>query len=143
MIETTRFSLETHEGEYANWPLRSCVYLDGIPSQTHVAGYQLLHQFETPLGYLLVTDCDCPYEEATSFCLLDISTLKIVSERTLSVPYGSYLLDEISWLEPHLARVRFCQDEHYLLRLMPPRGLFRPRAKIQLQRLAQSAIDSN
>lgn len=33
-------------------------------------GYELLCQFETAAGYLLVTDYDCPFEEAVNFVLV-------------------------------------------------------------------------
>lgn len=138
MRELKRFSLERHVGEYADWPLRSRVFIDGAPSQSKIAGYQLLHQFETSLGYLLVSDCACPFEEATSFSLLDSVTLKMLSERTLSIPYGSYLLEELSWQDPLTARLRFWQAQYYLLRLVPPAGWFHRRAKLRLQRLVNA-----
>lgn len=65
-----RFSLETHAAPYEQWPLKTPVLLDGQPTPAHVPGNSRLHQFWTPQAYLLVTDCDCPFEEATSFILL-------------------------------------------------------------------------
>ena len=71
MQTTTCFSLERHAGPYETWPLRTRLWVDGTPSPLRIPGYALLHQFATPNGHLLVTDCECPFEEATSFVLLD------------------------------------------------------------------------
>jgi hypothetical protein len=82
-----RFSLERHHGAYEEWPLRTRLYFDGKPTKVRVPGYSILHQFQIPLGYLLVTDCDCPFEETTSFILVS-PTLRLLSFRMLFVPYG-------------------------------------------------------
>lgn len=133
------YSLERHLGEYADWPVRSRVLFQGALTNARIAGYQILHQFETPLGPLLISDYACPYEEATSFSLLDSHSHQLVCARTLSAPYGSFYLDEIHWLDPLRARLRFSPDLDYLLRLMPSGGLFRRRPKLQLRAITEPA----
>ena len=94
METTTRYSLERHEGPYESWPLRLRLFIDGEPTAVRVPGYNLLHQVALPSGYLLVMDFDCPFEEATSFVLLDRNS-RLLCTRTLSIPYGSYKLDKM------------------------------------------------
>jgi len=118
MQTTTCFSLERHSGPYESWPLRSRLLVDGVPGSARVPGYTLLHQFAMPSGYLLVTDCECPFEEATSFVLLDKKS-QLLSCRTLSIPYGSYTLDKIEWLDDHNARLTFRDHDHWLLTIRP------------------------
>jgi hypothetical protein len=111
------FSLERHEGPYEKWPRRTRLFVKGEPSRTTVPGYTLLHQFLTEYGYLLVTDYDCPFEEATNFILLDQTSLKVLSCRRLSAPYGSFLLESFEWINSWSAKITFYQDDHWLLTL--------------------------
>ena len=94
----THFALESHTGPYENWPAKSRLIVDGALTELRLPGYSLLHQFEIGEGYLLVTDYDCTYEEATNFILLNRS-LSMVSSRSISAPYRSFLLDKIEWLD--------------------------------------------
>jgi hypothetical protein len=96
MTRIDRFSLETHEGPYEKWPLRSRLFLDGQPTDVRLPGYQLLDQFETPDGYILITDYDCPFEEATNFALVSKS-LRLQSCRTIGWMYETYILERIEW----------------------------------------------
>jgi hypothetical protein len=98
MNPITRLTLEQHDGPYEKWPLRSRLLLDGEPTGLTLPGYVLLHQFETPEGYLLVTDYDCPFEEMTNFILLS-TDLRILSCRSLGWMYETYLLDRIEWID--------------------------------------------
>ena len=98
MTPIDRFSLERHAGEYASWPLRTRLLLDGAPTPVTLPGYTILHQFEIAPGFLIVTDCDCPYEEATTFALLS-PDLRLLSVRTFSSMYGSFLLDAVDWID--------------------------------------------
>jgi hypothetical protein len=93
-----RFALERHAGPYESWPLRSRLLLDGAPTRVTLPGYVILHQFETKPGFLIATDCDCPYEEATTFALL-AADLRVLSIRTFSTMYGSFLLDALEWID--------------------------------------------
>ena len=94
-----RFALEQHEGRYETWPLRSRLFMDGKPTGISLPGYQLLHQYETPYGYVLVTDYDCPFEEMTNFVLVS-KQLHLQSCRSLGQMYASFLLERIEWLDP-------------------------------------------
>lgn len=133
METISRFSLETHSGPYEKWPLRSIVLVDGSTTETRVPGYILLYQFKTPFGYLLITDYDCPFEEATSFSLLGLSN-NLVSHRTLRVPYGSFNLERIEWRDDMTAEVIFVEGDRWLLTLRPW-GIPFLRPRIQLMRI--------
>ena len=58
----------------------------------------MLWQFETSGGYLLITDYDCPFEEITNFALLS-TDLRLLSCRWIGVPYESFVLDAVDWLD--------------------------------------------
>ena len=96
MQAITRCSLATHEGDYASWPGKSPLIVDGRELPIHIPGYTLLHQYETTSGYVLVTDYDCPFEECTVFILLD-KAFNIVDRRFVGAAYCSYALEHISW----------------------------------------------
>ncbi len=136
METTSRFSLESHSGPYEKWPLRSRVIVDGEHSRTVIPGYSLLHQFKFEIGYLLVTDYDCPFEEATSFILLGLSN-ELLSHRTLAVPYGSFNLEQIDWIDEFSAEVIFWEDDRWLLTLRPW-GIPFIRPRIHLQRIRET-----
>jgi hypothetical protein len=128
----SRFALEQHEGPYASWPLRSRLLLDGAPTPVTLPGYVILHQFETAPGFLIVTDCDCPYEEATTFALL-ASDLRVLSVRTFSMMYQTFLLDDLEWMDAnHLVatfhdsvRYRITIRERWIPYLRPRLGVRR------------------
>jgi hypothetical protein len=130
MDTSTCFSLAPHSGPFESWPLRSLLLLDGVPCATQVPGCALRHQFALADGHLLVTDFDCPFEEATSFVLLNRKS-QLVSCRTLAVPYGSYTLERFEWLDDRNARVTFSGNDPWLLTIrdwgIP---LLRPRLRL-------------
>ena len=109
-----RFSLEQHKGPYEKWPLRSRLFLDGSRTSVRVPGYHLLQQLKIGSGYLLVTDCDCPFDEATSFIVLD-STIRTVAVRTLFASYGSFNLDRIEWINPSRFWAVFAHEDYWLV----------------------------
>jgi hypothetical protein len=94
----SRFTLGHHHGPRETWPLRSRLFLDGEPTRIALPGYTLLHQFELPDGYILVTDYDCPFEEETNFVLISKS-LHVLSWRRLGAIYWSFLLDRVEWID--------------------------------------------
>jgi hypothetical protein len=96
MSATPQFSLSAHAGPPEAWPTKSELLVRGKPSGTKVPGYRLLHELETPDGYLLVTDYDCPYEEETSFTLLS-RDFRVLDHRSIGAPYSTYLLKSIDW----------------------------------------------
>lgn len=134
MQKVSLFSLELHQGPYEKWPLRTRLFVDGNQSETKVPGYVLLHQFQTDFGYLLITDCDCPFEETTNFILLDKKTLKVLSCKQFFVPYGTFLLDSFEWLNEHQAKITFYDDDCWLLTLKP-KGISFISSQIQIKRI--------
>ena len=136
MEPTTCFTLESHAGPYEKWPLRSRVLIDAIASDTLIPGYTLLHQFKTSLGYLLITDFDCPFEEATSFSLLDFS-YKLISHRKLGVPYGSFNLARVNWKDDLTVEVVFLDNDRWLVTLRPW-GIPFLRPRIHLMKIPET-----
>lgn len=115
------FSLETHDGPYEKWPLKTRLLKHGAPTSLTLPGYILLHQYKTKAGYFLfVTDWDCPYEEMTHFILTD-EHLRIRSSRQLGGPYISYLLTAFSPQPDGSAIATFGMDSgnnrHYRLKI--------------------------
>jgi hypothetical protein len=98
MNTISRFALEQHGGPYETWPLRSRLFLNGEPTELSVPGYVLLHQFETEAGFVLVTDCDCLFEEFTHFILLS-PQLRLLSCRWLGWINATFLLERIEWID--------------------------------------------
>ena len=79
----------------------------------------MLHQFELPAGeYSLITDWDCPFEEAIEFILLD-STLKILAKRKLAVPYCSFLLENLQVLNEHTIHLAFDNKDYWQPSVIP------------------------
>lgn len=141
MNRITRFSLEKHQGPYAKWPLRSRLFVDGQATRIRVPGYSLIHQFEIPRGYLLVTDADCPFEETTSFILLSKS-LRLLSCRMLLVPYGSFNLDRLEWIDDSRLWAVF-HDEDYWLVTIRSWGIpfLLPRLRLRRRRHTRSHLE--
>lgn len=134
MKPVSRFTLEQHNGPYENWPTRTRIIDAGAPTRTRVPGYNLLHQFELPGGFLLITDYDCPFEEATSFLLLD-ADLEVVATRTLGAPYASFLLDRVQVLDDTSLLAVFYDNDAWKLTIRKPGLLFR-RPRLHLARWA-------
>jgi hypothetical protein len=107
-----RFALEKHDGPYEKWPLKSRLIVDGALTKTRVSGYSLLHQFELPDGYLLVTDYDCPFEEATDFILLS-RDLRVLTRRSIGGAYCSFLLDKLEWIDEYSLIATFHENDHW------------------------------
>lgn len=136
------FSLERHEGPYEKWPRRTRLFVNGEPSRTTVPGYTLLHQFLTDYGFLLLTDCDCPFEETTNIVLLDQASLRIISHQQFCAPYASFNLDKFEWIDRRRAKLTFNKDDHWLLTLRPKRTAFlSPRLCVEKLQSPAQAID--
>jgi hypothetical protein len=71
MKKISRFALDmealAQEPEATDAPL----LVDGVRTQYKLEGVSLVDQYETESGYLIFTDCDCPYEELTFVTLVD------------------------------------------------------------------------
>jgi hypothetical protein len=141
MKSISRFTLEKHGGPYETWPLRSRVLLDGKPTEVFLPGYTLLYQFETPDGYILVTDYDCPFEEITNFALVS-KRLRLQSCRWIGWMYETFLLERIEWVDEKTFTAFFCGN---LLCRFTVRSwgipYIRPRLKLQLDRSGVSVDD--
>jgi hypothetical protein len=133
MSAISRFSFPAHSGPYEKWPLKSQLFCDGQPTGTELAGYALLHQFETPTGYFLVHDWDCPFEEMTHFTLLD-RKFHILSSRALGAPYQSWLLTGIEASGDNCFEATFGDRDNWRITLRPW-GLRYLYPRIALQRL--------
>jgi hypothetical protein len=105
--------------------------VDGRESDVLVPGYTLLHQFRVDDGYLLVTDHDCPFEEATTFTLLD-PALRILSVCQVGKMYSSFLLTRLEWLDARRLTAWFGDDFRVRITLRPwGIPLIRPRLGIR------------
>ena len=128
------FSLVTHSGAYKDWPLKTPLLLNGQPTSLVIPGFQLLHQFQLQSGeYLLITDWDCPFEEATEFLLIS-GDFKIIARKKLGTPYASFLLDSVEVLNNHQLKVTIFENDHFLLTIKPP-SLLRNKGSISLKRI--------
>ena len=71
MKKISRFSLDmealAQDPEATHAPL----LVDGVRTRYRLEGVRLVDQYEMNGGYLIFTDCDCPYEELTFVTLLD------------------------------------------------------------------------
>jgi hypothetical protein len=131
---TNRFALEKHAGRYESWPLKTRLLVDSTLTDVHVPGYSLLHQFSCDDGFLLITDYDCPFEEATGFTLLN-ADLQLAATRTLAVPYGSFLLDKIEWLDQRNLIAVFHADDRWKVSIAP-RRFFSLRSQLSIRHLS-------
>jgi hypothetical protein len=112
----TRFALAAHDGPYESWPRRTPLLVDGQLQAATVAGYQLRYQFAVAEGFLLVTDYACPFEEATTFVLLD-QRLYELAQHTQAAPYSSWLLDRIEVVDARTLAAVFHDGDRWLLSL--------------------------
>jgi hypothetical protein len=136
MTPTQRYSLEQHAGPYASWPLTSALRVEGRDTGQRVPGFVIDAQYDTPLGVLLITSWDCPFEESSDFLLLD-GTHQIIAQHKLMAPYVSYLLDahwpiDDTTLALHYQNHLFCT-----LSVVPPAGVWRRRPRLRLRLVPQ------
>jgi hypothetical protein len=118
------FSFAERENDQYRLESRSRLFVDGTPTDTWIPGLSIIRQFEIPIGYLLVTDYDCPFEEITNFILLtrehQIASRKSIGPSALSfAPNISCLLEHIEWKDSAHFTVNFegQQDEwHFTIR---------------------------
>lgn len=126
-----RFALEQHSGPYESWPSRSHLIDAGVPTKVRVPGYNLLHQFALAAGFLLITDFDCPFEEATTFVLL-APDLKVLGTKTLGAPYASFLLDKVDVIDATSVRVVFYDDDVWRVTVRKSMlGWLQPRLRVE------------
>ena len=136
MKPISQFALEKHDGPCEKWPQRSRLFLDGRPTGVTLPGYTLLQQFETSDGYILVTDCDCPFEEMTSFALVS-KQLRLESCRWLGWMYETFLLEHIEWLDDRTFIAVFCGGDRWRFTIRSW-GIPYIRPRLRLQWLSQA-----
>jgi hypothetical protein len=131
MKPITLFSLQTHTGDYANWPQETQLLHNKEPTQTFLPGYQLLHQFQLISGeYLLIADGDCPFEEATEVLLLN-ADLTLAARHTFSVPYGSFNLDDLQVIDDANLKLTFYDGDCRQVTILDKKtSLFGSRIKV-------------
>ena len=71
MRPINRFALDADGPALDPEATHAALFVDGALTRYKLEGVRLVDQYETDSGYLLVTDCDCPYEELTVVTLLD------------------------------------------------------------------------
>ena len=71
MKKISRFSLDMDVIAQDPEATHASLLVDGVRTPYKLEGVSLVDQYETESGYLIFTDCDCPYEELTFVTLLD------------------------------------------------------------------------
>ncbi|KHL05605.1 UNVERIFIED_CONTAM: hypothetical protein LK11_69485 [Mumia flava] len=105
-----RFALEKHSGPYEQWPMRTRVIVDGVLHPTlAIPGYELLRQYQTNLGFALITNYDCPFEEAVSITLVTPDLSRAISTGTIGAAYYTFWLDDVEWIDANHFRLT-CED---------------------------------
>ncbi|MCR9205247.1 MAG: hypothetical protein NXH75_11750 [Halobacteriovoraceae bacterium] len=130
MQKTNRFNLQTHEGEYETWPLKSFLLDEGELTQTKVPGYNLLLALELSDGrFLLIMDYDCPYEEQATAVLLD-EDLKILG--TKEFPGGRLINPDYVEIESEssLTVKTHLKKETFRLQIIQKKWFFQSPIKI-------------
>lgn len=138
MNAITRFALEKHDGPYEKWPVRSRLLADGEPTRISLPGYSLLQQFETPYGFILITDYDCPFEETTNFALVS-TPLRLLSCRWLGWPYSSFLLEGIEWENDQSFIAVLSGNDRWRFTIRPW-GISYIRPRLKMQWLGQPGV---
>ena len=140
MTPTQRYSLASPSGVGAQ-ALGSAALLDaGRATGVKVSGCLIEAQYATPLGTLLITSYDCPFEEANSFVLLDERHAEL-ARAALGAPYASFLLLEHWPVDALTLALHYAPDVFYTLRIAPPQG-WRRTLRLQLQAQTDWAQDA-
>ncbi len=71
MKQIARFTLDVEALAQDPEATHAPLLVDGVRTRYKLEGVSLVDQYETDGGYLIFTDCDCPYEELTFVTLLD------------------------------------------------------------------------
>lgn len=71
MRQIARFALDVEALAQDPEATHAPLMVDGVRIPYKLEGVSLVDQYETESGYLIFTDCNCPYEELTFVTLLD------------------------------------------------------------------------
>lgn len=133
MTPIDRYRLETHSGPYESWPPDSVLLVDGRRTTTRIAGYEIEAQYRTPLGDLVVTSYDCPFEESNAFTLLDAS-FAVLAKAELGIPYDTFLLHEHWPIDACTLALHYQERIFYTLQIRAGGGLLARKPRLRLSR---------
>jgi len=71
MKQISRFAIDMEAVAQDPEATHAPILVDGVRTRHKLEGVRLVDQYEANGGYLIFTDCDCPYEELTFVTLLD------------------------------------------------------------------------
>ena len=81
MKRIDKFALSPIETEQDRDATTTMLLVNGSPSGMTLEGLQLVDQFETEHGYILITDYNDPWEEQTVVTLLDTDLKQLAKKR--------------------------------------------------------------
>lgn len=81
MKRVDKFALEPRDPVLDRDATTTMLLVDGKPAGISLEGLQLVDQFETENGYLLVTDYNDPWEELTVVTLLDAGLNQVAKKQ--------------------------------------------------------------
>lgn len=144
MQPITNYRLAEPTGDYARWP--QCTMLldaDGRATGLAVPGYALLHQYRVSVETLLITDWDCPYEEATEVLLLDAQH-RLLARRSFGAPYASWSLQKAEVMDARRLRLDFHGGPRVCISVREAATVWSwrawcPRLRVEIDRETRSA----
>jgi hypothetical protein len=92
MKQIARFTLDVEALAQDPEATHAPLLVDGVRTRYKLEGVSLVDQYETDGGYLIFTDCDCPYEELTFVTLLD-QGFKPLHSKMLGPEEGRYRVE--------------------------------------------------
>lgn len=107
-----KFSLQEHDGEYEDRPLKSLLHYCGEALGMKVPGYVIDKQFELANYFLLFISWDCPFEEGCEIVALN-KLNKIVGSYSFSPLYSSYNLLAVAEVAKDRYKLTFNESAHY------------------------------
>jgi hypothetical protein len=140
MQPMTSFTLAQHSGPYESWPSRTQLFLDGRDTGSAITGYVVEGQYQYADGYLLITSHDCPFEETSSFVLLDWS-FRHLATKNLFVPYGSFMIHTHWPIAPLVLRLHYYESLFYTLTIRKTDNVFGVKHKLDLALFAEHERD--
>ncbi|WP_347905193.1 hypothetical protein [Pseudomonas purpurea] len=138
MKPVERFAFAPWLGTVQSQPSESAVLVDGQPSTLTISGRRLCRQYETPAGYVLITELDFWVEEQVFVVLISKDLRTVLGEHVLGHWYSSYYLKEVEWLdETHFFVTLEGLEEYRFYFTLRPRHipLIYPRLGVACQRL--------
>lgn len=108
-----RFALQPHLGSPQTDPADALLIVDGQVSALRVPGRLLRRQYQTTLGYVLITELDYWVEEAVLVVLVSLDLQRVLAHRTLTRWYSSYYLEEVAWQDDRHFYLTIEGLEHY------------------------------